>query len=203
MEKLQKEVSICQKCDLYKTRTQTVFGAGNINTDIVFIGEAPGKDEDIQGKPFVGRAGKFLNELLASVGLSRDDIYITNILKCRPPNNRDPDETEIKVCSPYLEKQIDMINPKVIVTLGRYSLNYFLPGFSISKVHGQPKRRISDSRVIFPMYHPAVALYRGSFREILINDMKRLSRLLDKWDDIEKESKLDEEIETPENLKLF
>jgi len=132
LKSINEEILSCQKCGLYKTRTHAVPGDGNMNADIMFVGEAPGKAEDIQGKPFVGAAGKFLDELLAEIDLKRSDIFITNIVKCRPPNNRDPQDNEISVCWPYLEEQVKLIKPKLIITLGRYAMNRFLPDLKIS-----------------------------------------------------------------------
>ncbi|EKD63568.1 MAG: hypothetical protein ACD_51C00253G0004 [uncultured bacterium] len=173
----------CRKCRLYEGRKNVVPGDGNENAEIMFIGEGPGKDEDLQGKPFVGAAGKFLNELLNSINLEREDVYIANVIKCRPPGNRDPFPEEIEACWPYLEAQIRIIRPALIVTLGRHSMGRFLPGLKISQAHGQPKRYKGidgGKQVYYPMYHPAVALYNGSYREILIRDMKRIPKLLEK-----------------------
>lgn len=165
--------------ELRDQATQLVLGVGNPNADIVFIGEAPGKTEDEQGEPFVGASGKFLNEMLAMIDLKREDIYITNIVKYRPPDNRDPTPDEKKTFLPYLQSQLEVIKPKVVITLGRHSLNCFLPDLQISKVHGQPKRvklslkQNSDDVlevVIMPLYHPAAALYNGSQRQTLIDD---------------------------------
>jgi DNA polymerase len=142
----------------------------------MFVGEGPGFHEDQQGRPFVGPAGKFLEELLASVGLRRQEVFITNVVKCRPPNNRDPLPGEIEACRKYLEAQVALLKPKVIVTLGRYSLAWFLPSESISKVHGKP--RPWKGALLLPMYHPAAALYYGSLRHNLLEDIKRLPELL-------------------------
>lgn len=175
--------------ELAKTATQLVFGTGNPDADIVFVGEAPGKNEDLTGKPFVGAAGKFLDEMLASVNLKRDDIYITNIVKYRPPENRDPLPDEKKEFLPYLQAQLEIIQPKVVVTLGRHSTNCFLPDLQISKVHGEPKRiRISMKQgsddtlelVVLPLYHPAAALYNGSMRQTLLDDFARIPSILTK-----------------------
>jgi len=168
--------------DLAATATNLVLGDGNSNADIVFIGEAPGKNEDEQGLPFVGAAGKFLNEMLASIGLNRDDIYITNIVKYRPPNNRDPLPEEKKAFWPYLVRQIDVIEPLVIVTLGRHSMEYFLPDHKISEVHGQPKRMTfgEGKVVILPLYHPAAALYNGGMRETLLEDFSQIPAIIKK-----------------------
>jgi uracil-DNA glycosylase family 4 len=164
--------------ELAKGATQLVFGDGNPDSDIVFIGEAPGKSEDLQGLPFVGAAGKFLNEMLEMIGLKRKDIYITNIVKYRPPNNRDPLPEEKSAFLPYLESQLEVIQPKLVVTLGRHSLNCFLPELSISQVHGQPKR--FKGRVYLPLFHPAAALYNGSMRQTLIDDFVRIPLILKK-----------------------
>lgn len=190
--------------DLAKQATQLVFGVGSPDAEIVFIGEAPGKNEDLQGEPFVGAAGKFLNEMLEMIGLTRADIYITNIVKYRPPNNRDPLPEEKSAFLPYLNEQIEIIDPKMIVTLGRHSMDVLLPGLKISQVHGQPKRiklrkpevgsqkseaiQDSDIRnqtsefsvVILPLFHPAAALYDGSLRQTLIDDFARIPLILEK-----------------------
>jgi len=174
--------------ELAKTATQLVFGDGSPTADIVFIGEAPGKNEDLQGKPFVGAAGKFLDEMLAGIGLKREDVYITNIVKYRPPNNRDPLPEEKKVFLPYLQAQLEAIQPKLVVTLGRHSMNCFLPDLQISKIHGEPKRiRISMKAsddiltiVILPLFHPAAALYNGSMRQTLIDDFAAIPDILTK-----------------------
>ncbi len=168
--------------DLAVTATNLVLGDGNSDADIVFIGEAPGKNEDQQGLPFVGAAGKFLNEMLASIGLGRDDIYITNIVKYRPPNNRDPLPEEKKAFWPYLVQQIDVIEPLIIVTLGRHSMEYFLPDLKISAIHGQPKRMTFGKRkvVILPLYHPAAALYNGGMRETLLEDFSQIPAIIKK-----------------------
>lgn len=163
-----------------KTAKNLVMGDGNIDADIVFIGEAPGKNEDETGLPFVGAAGKFLNEMLATIDMNRDDIYITNIVKYRPPNNRDPLPQEKTAFWPYLVRQLDIIAPKIVVTLGRHSMEYFLPEKKISVVHGQPKR-ISFGQnkiVIVPLYHPAAALYNGSMRATLIEDFMKLPTII-------------------------
>jgi uracil-DNA glycosylase len=164
--------------DLAKTATQLVFGDGNPSAKIVFIGEAPGKNEDIQGKPFVGAAGKFLDEMLGMIDLKRADIYITNIVKYRPPNNRDPLPEEKAAFLPFLEAQLDAIEPMLVITLGRHSLNCFLPDLSISQVHGQPKR--FKGRVYLPLFHPAAALYNGGMRQTLIDDFAKIPAILDK-----------------------
>ena len=174
--------------DLAGTATQLVFGDGSPDAKLVFIGEAPGKKEDEQGKPFVGAAGKFLNEMLASIDLKREDIYITNIVKYRPPNNRDPLPEEKKAFLPYLQAQLEVIQPIMVITLGRHSLSCFLPDLQISQVHGQPKRiRLQFKKgtagegfkiVILPLFHPAAALYNGGMRQTLIDDFARIPAIL-------------------------
>jgi DNA polymerase len=179
--------------ELASTATQLVLGDGNPDADIVFIGEAPGKKEDIQGKPFVGASGKFLNEMLAIIGLQREDIYITNIVKYRPPDNRDPTSEEKKSFLPYLQAQLEVIQPKVVVTLGRHSSNCFLPDLQIGKDHGKPKSlklafRTDPSSglpetlevVILPLYHPAAALYNGGMRQTLIDDFTQIPSIIKK-----------------------
>lgn len=174
------ENEICS--ELAAQATNLVMGDGNIDADIVFIGEAPGKNEDEQGLPFVGAAGKFLNEMLAQAGMERGDVYITNIVKYRPPNNRDPSPEEKKAFWPYLLKQLQIIKPKVVITLGRHSMEYFLPGMYISQIHGQPKRiQFGDEKlVIIPLFHPAAALYNGSMRQTLIDDFVNVPVILAK-----------------------
>lgn len=168
--------------ELRAQATQLVMGDGNPGADIVFIGEAPGKNEDEQGKPFVGAAGKFLSEMLASVGLARDDVYITNIVKYRPPNNRDPSPEEKRAFWPYLVRQLQIIDPAVIITLGRHSMENFLPGQFISKIHGEAKRvQFGDHKVVIvPLYHPAAALYNGSMRSVLLDDFSRIPAIVAK-----------------------
>ena len=175
--------------DLKKSATQLVFGDGAADADLVFVGEAPGKNEDIKGKPFVGAAGRFLDEMLELAGLKRSDVYITNIVKYRPPGNRDPYPEEKKAFLPYLQAQLEVIKPRLVVTLGRHSTNCFLPDLQISQVHGQPKRirvnlrnRQKDAMelVILPLFHPAAALYNGAMRQTLIDDFARIPAILKK-----------------------
>lgn len=165
---------------LAKTATHLVPGEGNPNADIVFIGEAPGKAEDLTGRPFVGAAGKFLAEMLEAAGISRDEVFITSILKYRPPNNRDPEAAEKEAFWPYMVRQLLVIQPKIVVTLGRHSMEYFLPEQKISKIHGQPKRIDFGEQkiVVMPMYHPAVALYNTSQRQMLLEDFMKLPIVL-------------------------
>ena len=181
------KVSSCKGCTLFKTRKNPVFGIGKITSDIMFIGEAPGRNEDLQGLPFVGAAGKVLDELLQSIELKREDVYICNILKCRPPENRDPKNEEIKSCTPYLDRQIEIINPKIISTLGNFASKYIMEKFginpgSISKIHGKvySVSTLTLQTRIVPMYHPAVAVYNPNQKEMLGDDFKVLEGLLKK-----------------------
>jgi DNA polymerase len=153
-----------------------VPGEGPLDAEVMFIGEAPGANEDRQGRPFVGQAGQFLGELLAAAGLEREGVYICNVLKCRPPGNRDPMPQEIEACRDYLDEQIDLIDPLVIVTLGRYSMAKFFPGETISRIHGRP--RLIEGRLYVPMYHPAAALHQQSLRPVMLEDFARLPRFL-------------------------
>jgi uracil-DNA glycosylase family 4 len=167
----------CPDCDLAQTRTRAVPGEGPADAEIMFIGEGPGYNEDKTGRPFVGPAGKFLEELLASIGLKRADVYITNVVKCRPPNNRDPLKDEIDACDKWLRQQIALIAPRLIVTLGRFSMAKFFPGESISRIHGQA--RSVDNRTVVPMFHPAAALHQERFRSLIVEDFKRLPGILE------------------------
>lgn len=179
LDKIRQQIITDKVCpDLASTATQLVFGEGNPAAKIVFVGEAPGKHEDLQGKPFVGAAGKFLDELLAAINLSRSDVYITNIVKYRPPNNRDPLPGEKEAFLPYLQAQLAVIQPDLVVTLGRHSMNCFLPDLQISKVHGQPKRY--KGQVYLPLFHPAAALYNGSMRQTLIDDFCSIPVIINK-----------------------
>jgi len=172
-----KEIVVCPRCELARTRTKAVPGEGNSNAQIMLIGEGPGWHEDQQGRPFIGAAGKFLNELLAIAGLDRESVFITNVVKCRPPGNRDPMPDEIAACAPYyLDRQIDVIDPAVIVTLGRFSMARWFPGEKISKIHGQPKR--DGKRLIVPMYHPAAALHQSALRGAIEDDFAKLPKIL-------------------------
>lgn len=167
--------------ELAETATQLVMGHGNPKADVVFIGEAPGKNEDLKGVPFVGAAGKFLDQMLAEADMVRSDIYITNIVKYRPPNNRDPKPEEKKAFWPYLVKELQIIQPTIVVTLGRHSMGYFLPEAKISEVHGKPKRlTFGDTKlVLMPLYHPAAALYNGDLRSTLLEDFANVPTVLD------------------------
>ncbi len=176
MDDIRKEIISCNKCNLCTDRKNAVPGEGNIHSKILFIGEAPGENEDRDGIPFCGRSGKLLDELLDSINLKRKDIFITNIVKCRPPQNRDPSEDEIKSCSPYLKIQIKLINPTVICTLGRYSTSLFLKDRKISQIHGKVFK-YGEYRII-PLYHPAVGLYNPNMRPILKEDFQIIKTLI-------------------------
>ncbi|MBP9821713.1 MAG: uracil-DNA glycosylase [Candidatus Pacebacteria bacterium] len=168
-------------CPLRATATQPVFGGGNPKSDIVFIGEAPGKKEDALGKPFIGTAGKFLAEMLASIGMKREDIYITNIVKYRPPDNRDPEPDEKEACAPWLIDELNFIAPKIIVFLGRHSMNHFFPTEKISEAHGKLlKKEIKSihTQYFLPLYHPAAALYNGGMRKTLLEDFAKIPEIL-------------------------
>jgi len=185
MRRLEERVKACKKCELWSQRRNAVVGEGSLLADVMFVGEAPGYYEDLKGRPFVGKAGKVLDELLASVHLERKDVYICNVLKCRPPKNRDPKPEEIESCTPFLDEQIEIIQPKVIATLGNYSLQYIFSKFNmksekISKIHGRifTVETLNGTHKIIPLYHPAVAIYNSAMREVLFEDFKVLPKLL-------------------------
>lgn len=193
LAEIAQEVESCQQCPLYQGANRAVPGQGSKKSKIVLIGEAPGIQEDRQGIPFCGPAGKLLDQLLSEIDLNRKDVFIGNVVKHRPPDNRDPEPKEIKACLPFLVAQLNILKPKLIVTLGRYALGVFLPNYSISQIHGQPKRinwelspyfkdqeMYKKKIVILPLYHPAVALYRNSMKEILEEDFKKIPLILDK-----------------------
>lgn len=177
LEDVAARVRNCTRCELHRTRTQGVPGSGNPNAEIMFIGEAPGWHEDRQGLPFVGAAGQFLNEMLESIGLERSDVFVTNIVKSRPPGNRDPLPDEIAACSVYLDEQLEIIKPKVVVTLGRFSMSRWFPGERISRIHGQARQ--FGPYVVVPMYHPAAALHQASLRATVEADMMKLPRIIE------------------------
>lgn len=176
LKQIAQEVSVCTKCKLHHSRKMAVAGEGPANASIMFIGEGPGFHENEQGRPFVGAAGKLLEELLANIGLQRNQVFITNIVKCRPPGNRDPEPEEIQACNDYLERQIQAINPRVIVTLGRYSMGRFMPNAKISIIHGQAMH--IKGRFIVAMYHPAAALHQRSLLPVIQDDFAHLPELL-------------------------
>ncbi|NBD35693.1 MAG: uracil-DNA glycosylase [Chloroflexi bacterium] len=177
LQEIHEEIRACTKCPLHAGRTNAVPGAGPVDAEVMVIGEGPGFHEDQQGLPFVGASGQFLDELLANAGIDRNSVYISNVVKCRPPGNRDPKPEEVEACKPYLDRQIELINPKVIVTLGRHSMARAFPNDKISRVHGQP-RQVGE-QVYFPMYHPAAALHQPSLRKTVEADFDRLRMMLD------------------------
>lgn len=202
LKQIAEEVSVCTRCNLHHSRKNAVPGEGPANAEIMFIGEGPGFHENEQGRPFVGAAGKFLEELLAKIGMKRDQVFIGNVVKCRPPSNRDPLPDEVAACSEYLDRQIQAINPKVIVTLGRYSMGRFLPNAKISDIHGQALN--IRGRLIVPMFHPAAALHQPSLKPLVEKDFAMLPELIARSveippvDDETQESKPE-----PKQLSLF
>ena len=203
LEDVARLVRTCTDCPLHRDRTNAVPGEGPADAEVMFIGEGPGFQEDKQGRPFVGAAGQFLEELLASIGANRRDVFIANMIKCRPPQNRDPSPVEISSCSKYLDRQIELVNPKLIVTLGRFSLGRFFPGETISRARG--KVREKDGRFIYPMMHPAAALHRQELRSTIIEDFKAIPTILEKLPQVTpagSEARR-QEAPTPEQLSLF
>jgi len=184
MGKIKEAIENCRKCNLWKTRKNLVVGSGSLDSEILFVGEAPGYNEDLQGCPFVGKAGKILDELLESIALKRDDVYIANILKCRPPDNRNPLKTEIESCTEYLNKQIEIIQPKIILPLGNFACSYIFEKFSlkydkISNVHGKVFHinTLMGNIKIIPLYHPAVATYNPNTKDTLLEDFKIIKKV--------------------------
>lgn len=203
LEQVAQEVSACERCILSYSRKKAVPGEGPANASIMFIGEGPGFHENEQGRPFVGAAGRFLEELLASIGMERTQVFITNVVKCRPPGNRDPLPEELEACSDYLERQIQAVNPKVIVTLGRYSMARYFPNAKISEVHGQAMR--VRGRLVVPMYHPAAALHQASLKPAVERDFALLPELIAKSVELP-EATVDEppvDRQEPKQLSLF
>ena len=182
LEAIAQEVSACTRCRLAEGRTKAVPGEGSPDTEVVFVGEGPGQNEDRQGRPFVGAAGTLLQELLGMIGWDREDVFITNVVKCRPPNNRDPEPDEIAACQPYLRRQLEVLDPALLVTLGRFSLQTFMPGDRISRVHGtaRPIDPSTGARAAtgYALYHPAAALRQGSLKETMQRDMAAIPELL-------------------------
>lgn len=176
LAQLYQEIIACHDCELAKYRTRVVAGEGSEDADLLFIGEAPGWHEDQQGRPFVGPAGQFLEQLLASIGLQREEVYIANVIKCRPPQNREPLPAEIQTCRRWLDRQVELIQPRMIITLGRHSLSRYFPNESVGKIHGKPRKL--EGVVYYPMYHPAAALHQGSLRRTIETDMLRIPQIL-------------------------
>jgi len=194
LSELNTEIALCQQCEIAKYRNKVVPGEGAEDADIMFIGEAPGWHEDQQGRPFVGPAGKYLDELLASINLGRQQVFIANVIKCRPQGNRDPLPVEIQNCCHWLERQIEIIQPKMIVTLGRYSMAMFFPGKGISKIHGTAQKK--GGVIYYAMYHPAAALHQQSLRRAIEEDMLKIPSLLTRAEVIKEEQE-------PEQLSMF
>jgi DNA polymerase len=195
LSELYQEIALCRQCEIAKYRNRVVPGEGAEDARIMFIGEAPGWHEDQLGRPFVGPAGKFLDELLASISLRREQVYIANVIKCRPQANRDPLPMEIQNCRQWLERQIELIHPKMIVTLGRYSMAMFFPGKSISKIHGTAQKQ--GDTIYYAMYHPAAALHQQSLRQAIEEDMLKIPSLLAQAENIKEEEK------EPQQLTMF
>ncbi len=203
LAQIAREVAVCQRCMLHHSRKLAVPGEGPADAEIMFIGEGPGFHENEQGRPFVGAAGKYLEELLAKINLKREDVFICNVVKCRPPNNRDPLPDELAACSDYLERQIQVINPKVIVTLGRYSMARFLPNAKITDVHGQAYK--IKGHLVVPMFHPAAALHQPSLKISVERDFAHLPELISKASEatVVREEKPPESKSEPTQLSLF
>lgn len=203
LKQVAQEVTSCTRCQLHHSRKNAVAGEGPPDAEIMFIGEGPGFHENEQGRPFVGAAGRFLDELLATIKMKRSDVFIANVVKCRPPGNRDPQADELAACSDYLERQIQAINPKVIVTLGRFSMGRFLQNARISEIHGQAVK--VRGRLIVAMYHPAAALHQGSLRPIIEADFARLPELISQASRAPEytEGEAESSKEPPKQLSLF
>jgi uracil-DNA glycosylase len=201
LDNIAAEIAACTKCPLHAGRIQTVPGDGAMNASIMFIGEAPGQSEDEQGLPFVGRSGKYLEELLHMIGLSRQQVFIANVIKCRPPDNRDPLPTEIDTCKSYLDRQIEVIDPVIIATLGRFSMARYFPDGQISKIHGKPK--YEGGRIYYPLFHPAAVLRNPNLRPVMADDFKRMLTLIEqaKNGDVPKDEPPPDD--TPKQLSLF
>ena len=204
LAQIAKEVSTCQKCVLYRSRKLSVPGEGPVNSEVMFIGEGPGFHENELGRPFVGAAGNFLNELLTEAGLKRNEVWIGNVVKCRPPGNRDPLPEELAACDQFLERQIAVINPKIIITLGRFSMGKYMPGAKISNVHGQ-MQRVGD-RFVIAMFHPAAALHQAALKPSILKDFAQLPNLLEQVRNSQNHSTPGEAAEPPadaQQLSLF
>ena len=197
LDELHQQVRTCTACPLHLTRSQAVPGEGAAFAQIMFVGEGPGFQEDRLGKPFIGPAGLFLNELLDSIGLRRQDVFITNLVKCRPPDNRDPLPGEIEACNNHLMKQMQIINPRVIIPLGRHAMAHWFPSGRIGQLHGQPHR--FGERIVLPLYHPAAALHNGSLRGTIMQDFQKLKGLIGTSDD---SIQIEESEKPPETKQL-
>ncbi|MBI3912605.1 MAG: uracil-DNA glycosylase [Chloroflexi bacterium] len=200
LTQLYDQIRVCTKCDLSKGRTHAVPGEGPENAEIMFIGEAPGFHEDREGRPFIGAAGKLLDELLGKIGMKREQVYIANVIKCRPPQNRDPLPVELDACKPYIEKQIELIQPKVVITISRFAMARWFPDAKISAIHGKPKK--FGDLVVLPMYHPAAALHQPSLKSVLEQDFRRIPEILKEMANLKEEAPIKKE-EPPQQLSLF
>lgn len=203
LDEIAEEIRACTACNLHQARTQAVPGEGRPDAGIMFVGEAPGFYEDKQGLPFVGASGRYLEDLLKLVGLTREDVFITNIVRCRPPKNRDPLRPEIDACKGYLDRQIAIIQPKLIATLGRFSMELYFPGEKISRIHGKSKR--SGGRLYYPLFHPAAVLRSPSLRPVMEEDFKRMKQLVDEFENNIEDDEPPPEPPSrpPEQLSLF
>src|SRR5512138_193858 len=206
LEKLAKEIVVCKKCELYRSRKKAVPGEGPTHAEIMFIGEGPGFHENEQGRPFVGAAGQFLDQLLQQAGVTRADVWITNVVKCRPPGNRDPLPDEVETCtSNYLQHQIEIVNPSIIVTLGRFSMGLFFKAAKITQIHGQMRK--AGDRYVIAMYHPAAALHQMSLKPAIMEDFARLPELLKQaragLGKSEPNEKKKNEEDSPKQMSLF
>lgn len=185
LDALAEEIKSCTLCPLHEGRTHAVPGSGPVSAEVMFIGEGPGANEDEQGLPFVGASGRLLDEMLQMINLSRDEVFITNVVKCRPPGNRDPRRGEVEACKPYLDRQIELIDPKIIITLGRFSMARWFPDGRITKIHGETKK--FGGHLVMPVYHPAAALRNPKWRPELEDDFKKIPDLIQKFDTIKGE----------------
>lgn len=185
LDELYTQIRACQQCDLAKGRINAVPGEGPANAQVMFIGEAPGFHEDREGRPFVGAAGKYLDELLALIGIKREQVYICNVIKCRPPQNRDPLPEEMAACKAYLDQQIELVKPKIILTISRFAMARWFPDKKISEIHGKPKR--FGDLVVLPMYHPAAALHQPSLKRVLAEDFQRVPQILQEMAHLQEE----------------
>jgi len=201
LKEIAEEISCCEKCKLHYSRNKGVPGEGPSQAEIVFIGEGPGFHENVQGRPFVGAAGQFLEELLGTIGMRREDVFITNVVKCRPPGNRDPKPEELKACKEYLDRQLEAINPKVVVTLGRYSMARYIPNAKISHIHGMARR--VNGLLVVPFYHPAAALHQPSLRMAIEEDFAKLPALIASADQVPEYVQEESGEEQVEQLSMF
>ena len=200
LTELYEKVRVCTLCDLAKGRTNAVPGEGPENSQVMFIGEAPGFHEDREGRPFVGAAGKYLDELLALIDMKREQVYICNVIKCRPPQNRDPLPEEMAACRPYIDKQLELIKPKVVITISRFAMGRWFPEKKISEIHGKPKK--FGDLVVLPMYHPAAALHQPSLKRVLEEDFKRVPQILKEMASLQEEPE-EKKAPPPQQMSMF